>query len=128
MCCARSYFHQMDSFHQYSKKTLYFYSSLKILDTEDQIFLLSSNRRVLNLLIIFPMLLRMPVHQLRIPKVGEHMFQMIGHWKVPHHQGRNFPLRHVLFIRINFSINTLRTDSNLVLIFFIFFFIVSAYT
>jgi hypothetical protein len=26
----------MDSFHQYSKQTLYFYSPPKILDTEDQ--------------------------------------------------------------------------------------------
>jgi hypothetical protein len=38
MCCARSCFHQMDSFHQYSKQTLYFYSPLKNLDTKDQIF------------------------------------------------------------------------------------------
>jgi hypothetical protein len=38
MCCARSCFHQMDSFHHYSKQTLYFYSPLKILDTEDQNF------------------------------------------------------------------------------------------
>jgi hypothetical protein len=36
MCYARSYFHQMDSFHQYSKQILYFYSSLQIVDTEDQ--------------------------------------------------------------------------------------------
>jgi hypothetical protein len=36
MCCARSCFHQMDSFHRYSKQTLYFYSPVQIVDTEDQ--------------------------------------------------------------------------------------------
>jgi hypothetical protein len=88
---------------------------------------LSSIRRVLNLLIIFPMLLRMLAHQFCIPRVGEHTFQTIDHWKVPHHQGRNVSLRLVLFIRISFIINTLRTDSSFVLIFYLFF-IVSIYT
>jgi hypothetical protein len=45
---------------------------------------------------------------------------MIDHWKVPHHQGRNFPPRHVLFIKIGFVINNLSTDSSLVLVFYLF--------
>jgi hypothetical protein len=48
------------------------------------------------------------------------MFQMIDHWKVPHHQGRNFPLRHILFIKISFVINNLKTDSSLILVFYLF--------
>jgi hypothetical protein len=36
MCCARSYFHQMDSFHRYSKQALYFYSLLQILHIKNQ--------------------------------------------------------------------------------------------
>jgi hypothetical protein len=38
MCCAWSYFHQMDSFHWYTKQTLYFYSLLQIVDIEDKNF------------------------------------------------------------------------------------------
>jgi hypothetical protein len=38
MCCARSCFHQMDSFHLYSKKTLYFYSLIQMVYIEDQKF------------------------------------------------------------------------------------------
>jgi hypothetical protein len=125
MCYARSCFHQMDSFHWYSKQILYFYSSLQIVNIKDQFFPLSSIHMVSNLLIIFPMLLRMPAYQFHIPRVGEHMFQTINHWKVQHHQGMNFSLILVLLIRINFVINTLRTNSSLVLIFYLFF-IVSA--
>jgi hypothetical protein len=116
MCCARSCFHQMDSFHQYSKQTLYFYSLL----LKIKFFPPSSICRVSNLLIIVPMPLRMPGHEFCIPRVGEHTFQMIDHWKIPHHQGRNFPNRHVLCIKISSVINTLWTDSSLVLIFGIF--------
>jgi hypothetical protein len=66
------------------------------------------------------MLVRMPVHQFCIPRVEEHMFQMIDHWKVLHHHGMNFSLRLVFFIKISFIINTLRIDSSLVLIFYLF--------
>jgi hypothetical protein len=83
-------------------------------------FPLSSIRRVLNLLIIFPTLLRMPAHQFRIPRVGEQMFQMIDHCKVPHHQGKKNSLHLILFIRISFGINTPRIDSSLILIFLSF--------
>jgi hypothetical protein len=120
MCYAQSYFHKKDSFRHYSKQILYFYSPLQILDTEDKFFPLSSIRNVSNLLIIFPTLLRMPMHQFRIPRVREHMFQTIDHSNVPHHQGMNFPLRHVLFIRIKFIINTLRTVAVLFLFFYLF--------
>jgi hypothetical protein len=72
---------------------------------------------VSNLLIIFSKLLKMPVHELCIPRVGEHTAEMIDHWKVPHHQRKNFPLHHVLCIKTNFIINTLRTDSSLIPIF-----------
>jgi hypothetical protein len=84
-----------------------------------KIFPLSSIRWVSNLLIIFSTLLRMPAYQFRIPRVGEHTFQTIDHWKVPHHQGRNLSLLVVLLVRIIFVINTLRTDSNLLLILFL---------
>jgi hypothetical protein len=103
MCCPQSYFHQMDSFHQYSKQTLYFYSPLQILDTEDKKFSTEFHPQGVESPHHFPMLLRMPAHQFRIPRVGEHTFQMIDHWKVPHHQGKNFPLRHVLFIKSSLS-------------------------
>jgi hypothetical protein len=83
-------------------------------------FSLSSIHRVSNLLIIFPMLHRIPTHQFRIPRVGEHTFQTINQWKVPHYQGRNFSLHLILFIRISFVINTLRTDNSLVLILYHF--------
>jgi hypothetical protein len=71
---------------------------------------------VSNLLIIFPTLLSMSVHQFRIPMVGEHTFQMIDHWKVPHHKGRNLSLLLILLVRISFVINTLRTDSSLLIL------------
>jgi hypothetical protein len=74
---------------------------------------------VSNHLIIFPTLLRMPAYQLRIPRVGEHMFQTIDHQKVPHHQGRNLFLLVVLLVGIVFIINTLRTDSSILLILFL---------
>jgi hypothetical protein len=74
---------------------------------------------VSNLLIIFSTLLRMPAYQFCIPRVGEHMFQMIDHWKVPHHQGRNLSLLVVLLIGIIFVINTLRTDSSILFILFL---------
>jgi hypothetical protein len=82
--------------------------------------LLSSIRRVSNLLIIFPTLLKMPTHQFRIPRIGEHMFQMIDHWKVPHYQDNDFSILLVLLTRINFIINTLRTDNSLVFTFYLF--------
>jgi hypothetical protein len=109
----------MDSFHRYSKQTLYFYSLIQIVYIEDQKFPLSSIRRVSNLLIIFPTLLRMSVYQFRIPRVVEHTFQMIDHWKVLHHQGRNLSLLLVLLVRIIFVINTLWIDSSLLLILFL---------
>jgi hypothetical protein len=67
------------------------------------------------------MLLRVPAYQFHIPRVGEHAFQMIDHWKIPHHQGRIFSLLVVLLVGIVFVINTLRT------VFLFFFFIVSTY-
>jgi hypothetical protein len=115
MCCVRSCFHQMDTEDQKNFTLRCKFWILKIKKIP-----LSSIRRVSNLLIIFPTLLRMPAHQFRIHRVGEHTFQMIDHWKVPHHQGKNFSLRLILFIRISFVINTLRTNSSLVLIFYLF--------
>jgi hypothetical protein len=82
-------------------------------------FPLSSICRVSNLLIIFPALLRMPAYQFYIPRVREHTFQMIDHWKVPHHQDMNLYLLVVLLVRIIFIINTLRTDNNILLILFL---------
>jgi hypothetical protein len=120
MCCARSYFHRMDSFHEYSKQTLYFYSPLKILDTEDEFFSNDFHPQGVESPHHFPTLLRMLLHEFCIPRVGEHTFQMIDHWKVPYHQGMNFPLHHVLFIKIIFVINNLRTGSSLVLVFLSF--------
>jgi hypothetical protein len=38
MCYVRSYFYQMDSFHLYSKQTLYFYFLIQIVYIEDQKF------------------------------------------------------------------------------------------
>jgi hypothetical protein len=119
MCCARSCFHQMDPFHLYSKQTLYFYFLIQMVYIEDKFFLLSSIYRVLNHLIIFPMLLRMLAYQFRIPRIGEHTFQTIDHQKVPHHQDRNLSLLVVLLVGIIFVINTLRTDSSILLILFL---------
>jgi hypothetical protein len=119
MCCVQSCFHQMDSFHQYSNQILYFYSLIQMIYIEDQNFPLSFIRRVSNLLIIFPTLLKMPAYQFCIPRVRERTFQMIDHWKVPHHQGRNHSLLVVLLVRIIFVINTLRTNSSLLLILFL---------
>jgi hypothetical protein len=68
----------------------------------------------------FPTLLRMPAYKFRIPRVGEHTFQMIDHRKVPHHQGRNLSLLIVLIVEIIFVINTLRTDNNILLILFLY--------
>jgi hypothetical protein len=65
------------------------------------------------------MLLRMSAYQFCIPRVGEHTFQLIDHQKVPHHQGRNLSLLVVHLVRIIFIINTLRTDSSILLILFL---------
>jgi uncharacterized RDD family membrane protein YckC len=51
--------------------------------------------------------------------VGEHIFQTVNHGKVPHHQGRNLSLLIVLLVEIIFVINTLKTDSSLLLILFL---------
>jgi hypothetical protein len=80
---------------------------------------LSSICMVSNLLIIFYTLFRMPTYKFRIPRVGEHTFQMIDYRKVPHHQGMNLSLLVVLLIRIIFIINTLSTDSSILLILFL---------
>jgi hypothetical protein len=77
---------------------------------------LSSIRKVSNLLIIFPTLLRMLAYQFHIPGVGEHTCQTIDHCKVPHHKDRNLSLLLVLLVGIIFVINTLRTDSSPLLI------------
>jgi hypothetical protein len=62
---------------------------------------------------------RMPAYQFCIPRVGEHTFQTIDHQKVPHHQGSNLSLLVVLIVRIIFVINTIRTDSSILLILFL---------
>jgi hypothetical protein len=116
MCCARSYFRQIDLFHRYSKQTLYFYSLIQMVYTEYQKIPLSSICGVLNLLVIFPTLLRMPSYQFCIPRVREHTFQMINHWKVSHHQGRNLSLLILLHVGIIFIINTLKTNSSLLIL------------
>jgi hypothetical protein len=116
MCCARSCFHQMDSFHQYSKQILYFYSLIQMVYIEDQQISTEFHLHGVKSPHHFPTLLRMSSYQFRIPRVEEHTFQMIDHLKVPHHRGRNISLLIVLLVGIIFIINTLRTDSSLLLI------------
>jgi hypothetical protein len=125
MCCAWSCFHQMYSFHLYSKQTLYFYSLIQMIYIEDQKNFTEFHLQGVEFLIIFPTLLRMSAYQFCIPTVGEHMFQMIDHQKVPHYQGINLSLLVVLLVGIIFIINTLKTDSRILLILFL---IVSTYT
>jgi hypothetical protein len=119
MCCARSCFCQMESFHRYLKQTLYFYSLIQMVDIEDQKNSTEFHPQGVGSPHHFSMLLRMPAYQFRIPRVGEHTFQTINHWKVSHHQGRNLSLLVVLLVGIIFTINTLRTDSGFLLILFL---------
>jgi hypothetical protein len=119
MCCAQSYFHQINLFHVYSNQTLYFYSLTQWFILKIKKIPLSSICMVSNLLIIFPTLLRMLAYQFRIHRVEEHMFQTIDHRKVSHHQCRNISLLVVLLVGIIFIINTRRTDSSILLILFL---------
>jgi hypothetical protein len=95
----------------------YIFTLIQMVYIEDKKNPLHFIRRVSNLLIIFPTLLRMLAYQFRIPRVGEYTFQMIDHWNVPHYQGRNLSL--LVLVGIIFVINTLRTNSSLVLILFL---------
>jgi hypothetical protein len=45
---------------------------------------------------------------------------MIDHWNVPHHKGKNLSLLLFLLAGFSFVVNTLRTDSNPVLILFLY--------
>jgi hypothetical protein len=118
MCCVQSYFHQMDSFYLYLKQTLYFYFLIQMVYIEDQKISTEFHLQGVESPHYFHTLLRMSAYQFCIPRVGKHIFQTIDHWKVPHHQGRNISLLVVLLVRIIFIINTLRTDSSILLILF----------
>jgi hypothetical protein len=119
MYCARSCFCQMNSFHRYSKQTLYFYSLIQMVYIEVQKISTEFHPQGVESPHHFPTLLKMPAYQFRIPRVGEHMFQLIDHWKVPHQQDMNLSFLVVLLVEIIFVINTLRTDIRLLLILFL---------
>jgi hypothetical protein len=69
----------MDLFHWYSKKTLYFYSLLQIVDNKDKKNSTEFHPQGVKSPHNFPYASHNAVHQFRIPMVGEHTFQMINH-------------------------------------------------